>query len=558
MKLKRMTKQLLWITPLVAMAVLAGCSKPANDGEAGTSAGKPEEAATSYDPAEVIVSPETTYLIGPLNADGTVNYYQYAHDVSSAGVTPENNAAIGILQVLDPDRVHSDEDAELLIAATAERLGVSVDTLRAGPKWVGLSRYCDDWEWETALPEDYAWVDWREIQKELASRPWSAEEYPLAAEWLVANAEAMDYVVATVSKSEYYWPDISLSDPPAPVTEPLLLGRLLGVAKDLSVRAMFRLDAGDVEGAWSDICAVRQMGRHMGDDTLLDHLVARGMEMVALDAQAVLLREGSPDAALLARMAADVAALEPVSIRQAIRGERLFSLELYQAAYAGHLPAEEKVLWIILMENWDGGPVNINRYMRRTNAWCDQTERIVDLPTYRAILTQWDAEFGDIQAAEYVIDMEEIAAKLERDDLPTLAWGSGPEAEAATDAVMDAGRPESLAMDRKMIVRAGEGEARVALAAVAVAMERYRLASGEYPADMAAMVAAGYLEAQPVDPFDGAPLRYMLTADEVVVYSVGVNGADDDGHDGRYGQWRECDGCDRDCGHDDLGVVLKR
>ena len=44
-------------------------------------------------------------------------------------------------------------------------------------------------------------------------------------------------------------------------------------------------------------------------------------------------------------------------------------------------------------------------------------------------------------------------------------------------------------------------------AAVAVALERYRLANGRWPDDLAALVPK-YLAAVPADPFDGKPLRY--------------------------------------------------
>ena len=91
-------KRLLWITPLVLVVVMVGCSK-SDDGEptASTTPEPEESTTTSYDPAELIISRETTYITGPLNADGTVNYYQYFDDKASAGVTPETNAAIGLI-----------------------------------------------------------------------------------------------------------------------------------------------------------------------------------------------------------------------------------------------------------------------------------------------------------------------------------------------------------------------------------------------------------------------------------------------------------------------------
>ena len=54
-------------------------------------------------PTKIIVSRETTYITGPLNADGTVNYVAYLDEKFSRGVTPENNAVVPLIRALGPD-----------------------------------------------------------------------------------------------------------------------------------------------------------------------------------------------------------------------------------------------------------------------------------------------------------------------------------------------------------------------------------------------------------------------------------------------------------------------
>jgi hypothetical protein len=61
-----------------------------------------------------------------------------------------------------------------------------------------------------------------------------------------------------------------------------------------------------------------------------------------------------------------------------------------------------------------------------------------------------------------------------------------------------------------------------------LAVERYRLDNGSWPAKLAD-VTRKYLPAVPLDPFDGKPLRFLRTRDGVVVYSVGKDGKDDGG-----------------------------
>ncbi len=66
-------------------------------------------------------------------------------------------------------------------------------------------------------------------------------------------------------------------------------------------------------------------------------------------------------------------------------------------------------------------------------------------------------------------------------------------------------------------------------ARVAVAVERYRRANaGEPPSTLAALVPT-YLNAIPIDPFSGEPVRYRATGSDYVVYSHGIDGKDDEG-----------------------------
>ena len=50
----------------------------------------------------ITVSRETTYITGPLNADGTVNYVAYLNAKYSKGVTPQNNAMVLLARAIGP------------------------------------------------------------------------------------------------------------------------------------------------------------------------------------------------------------------------------------------------------------------------------------------------------------------------------------------------------------------------------------------------------------------------------------------------------------------------
>ena len=92
----------------------------------------------------------------------------------------------------------------------------------------------------------------------------------------------------------------------------------------------------------------------------------------------------------------------------------------------------------------------------------------------------------------------------------------------------------------------GFAQSAVDLARVAGALERYRLAHGEYPAALAA-VTPTFIGALPPDVVGGEPLKYRRTEDgRFVLYSIGWNETDDGGkmalkQDGRpdneHGDW---------------------
>jgi len=83
------------------------------------------------------------------------------------------------------------------------------------------------------------------------------------------------------------------------------------------------------------------------------------------------------------------------------------------------------------------------------------------------------------------------------------------------------------------VARAGErfayAQTSADLARVACALERYRLAQGQFPEALDALVPK-FIAPLPHDVITGEPLKYRRTDDgQFVLYSVGWNGTDDDG-----------------------------
>jgi hypothetical protein len=72
-------------------------------------------------------------------------------------------------------------------------------------------------------------------------------------------------------------------------------------------------------------------------------------------------------------------------------------------------------------------------------------------------------------------------------------------------------------------------EAAKQLIVTTIALKRYQLKHGNYPADLHSLVPE-FVSTVPLDPVDGQPLRYRPNADGTfLLYSVGENGKDDGG-----------------------------
>jgi hypothetical protein len=95
--------------------------------------------------------------------------------------------------------------------------------------------------------------------------------------------------------------------------------------------------------------------------------------------------------------------------------------------------------------------------------------------------------------------------------------------------------PETPVLSRILIrqdARVGEvflrTQAALRCGVVGLAAERFRLANGRWPKDLAELMPA-YLNRVPLDPYDGKPLRLRAVADGLAIYSIGDDREDNEG-----------------------------
>ncbi len=87
-----------------------------------------------------------------------------------------------------------------------------------------------------------------------------------------------------------------------------------------------------------------------------------------------------------------------------------------------------------------------------------------------------------------------------------------------------------LAPLSRAIVSEASTQARIRLATTALAVEAFRRERVRLPTALRELTPQ-FLDAVPMDPFDGAPLRYRLLAHGYTIYSIGADGHDDGGRE---------------------------
>ena len=110
-----------------------------------------------------------------------------------------------------------------------------------------------------------------------------------------------------------------------------------------------------------------------------------------------------------------------------------------------------------------------------------------------------------------------------------------PEERRPALRVLEAEVPNQPFLVRMLLPAFGKMEpafvrssAELRCAAVMLALERYRQATGKWPDSLESLVPR-WIAKVPVDPFDGKPLRYRRFDQGVIIYSVGMDEVDNGG-----------------------------
>jgi hypothetical protein len=142
----------------------------------------------------------------------------------------------------------------------------------------------------------------------------------------------------------------------------------------------------------------------------------------------------------------------------------------------------------------------------------------------------YDDELADAESTQAALD---AVRQAKREKVPGPAFKGFDEAavrihQAHPKAGTYFGYASTVNLQR-FLLRVTRLEIQRSLTVTAIALKRYALRHGAYPADLAALVPE-FLNTVPRDVMDGRPLRYRLNADgSFLLYSVGEDAVDNGG-----------------------------
>jgi hypothetical protein len=187
--------------------------------------------------------------------------------------------------------------------------------------------------------------------------------------------------------------------------------------------------------------------------------------------------------------------------RNCLRAEHCFAIWAFQSLRAG-MPGE--VLF--------GGPVNP--------------------PWWRRIWNRITRRRPDYHDADFLAYLRTIPVRLRLSAMPSqeaMRAGQASAHEYTGATVSKVGGLVAPAATGRTVAIHTESQAKMASLAVALAVERVRLAQNDaVPATLDALVPR-YLPSIPADPFDAGLLRFKKLPLGYVIYSVGRDGVDDGG-----------------------------
>jgi RNA polymerase sigma factor (sigma-70 family) len=472
---------------------------------------------------------ETTYITGPLDKDGYVDYETALNDKLAKGVDPQKNANVLLWQALRPAPLRLPMPAEFF-----RRLKIA-EPPRLGQYFLDLSHYArEELNLEAGKPTEQLFTQ----RSRTTRRPWVARDYPHIAGWLRANEKPLAVVLEATQRPNYHNPLVSNKTGAEGWYG--LLGALLPgavkcyreVAPALAARAMLHAGEGRFDVSWKDLLACERLGRLIarGAD-YHEYVLGIGIIQVASDAELALLDAARPTAKQVPTWQRDLEQLSAIpAVADKVDLGRRYTF-LNNVMLARRHPVKTLRLLEVLLEQ---------RSPPLPKPDPEPSPALVASLDWDAILRTGNAWFDRVVAAQRIKDRAQRQKGLDRAEEELKQDASTP-AEVIKALRQKNGRDNKISKKLAATLLDFSGvtipwmqrhadwhEQRQRNLHLAFALAAYRAEHKRYP-DKLDVLAPKYLAEVPGDLFSGKSLIYRPSENGYLLYSVGVNGRDDGG-----------------------------
>jgi hypothetical protein len=468
------------------------------------------------------IGKDTTYVEGPLDKDGYIDYEAALNDLLSKGITPERNANVLLWKAFGP---RSDGD-ERVSAQFFKRLGIK-EPLAQGDYFIELKEFKKE-HLKLDKSDSEAFDD---QESRAIMRPWTAKDYPQVAAWLKANEKPLVVVVEATKRPDYYNPMICQRNETdrGPLIGVMLPGvqKCRDLAHALAARAMQRVGAGQFDEAWQDQLACHRLGRLVArGSSLIEALVGIAIDSMAARADLVYLERGRQTPKYILDRLKELQQLPPIppTADKMDLGARIVYLDLLRFIRRNGIRALEDLSGkpakkpeaedLKRVESIDWDPV-----LRTGNRWFDRIT---------AALRIKDREDCDKALAAIEKDLKVLKAAAVPANFGKLVQGDDPLNKSVGKTIGDVFISLFMPAYRQVHNAYERNEQEQRNLYLAFALAAYHSDNRRYPAKLDEL-APKYMSPIPDDLYSGKALIYRPLEKGYLLYSVGANRKDDEG-----------------------------
>jgi hypothetical protein len=475
------------------------------------------------------VSEETTYVTGPIDEHGYVDYVTALNERLRKDTSPENNANVLIWQALGP----RPEDG----------LGMPPEFFQ----WLGIEPSPEEGEYLVV------WQDYLKAHLNITENinphaisdrltrttqwPWAAKDDPELVDWLKQSEKPLALVMEATRRPAYYNPLVPrrAGDWSSGLMGALLpsVQRCRHVGAALLCRAMLRINEQKAEEAWQDLLACHRLGRQVASGgTVIELLAGIAIDQIACKADLAFIDHARLESKQVLACLEDLRKLPPMATvaDKVDLGDRFMLLDTMM------MVARYGVPYLQAMSEGKWTPDKADPFRARLFS------RSIDWdPALRNARQWYDRFVAGLRISDRTARAEEMAAITQ--ELKTLKQQASGPGMIAKSFMGPKVRGETIGnllitLLLPAIGKVQEAEDRSQQnhrnLRLAFALAAYQRDHGRYPEKLDEL-APKYLEKVPDDLFSGETLIYRLQDQGYLLYSVGPNGTDDGGR--WYDDW---------------------